>query len=465
MPTGSLPAEGKKIWERVYDQSKADGDSQETAAQKAWGAVKNAGWHKTQDGWVKSADLQEFSLTIRKATTVNGEMRWRADTSDIDSDLYDDNMSLELFSDFVERINREDLPPEPIREHYVSSYWQGGMPYLSLSHYSDLDGSAVPGVVDSLFVDGKFLKAKGRLYDTPLGKATWAALRNDLEKRSDTGHNPVRISIAFLDYQHRHKDTGTVFTRSFTDQENMVCRECLENAKKNKVGGKVFLKGLLIHLAMTRVPVNQRTIMEVERAMTTRKEDAESIVGEDLAAEINAKSLEVGKADLDDLVVTRSEEDTEETPVEVPNPSAAPDLSAILNAMTMLSQTVTTLAEEVRAMKAGKGANCETEDAPDDEEEDAKEKKMKSDAEVTESTVVEPAVDLVVALSEAMAPTNQRLDMLITALSQKPIPANAVPERRSLSAASVQQVQPGTIPNPGGPIKIGDFVRRSINGQ
>lgn len=489
MPTGTLPAEGKKIWERVHDQALADGDSEETAAQKAWGAVKNAGWHKNGEGqWVKRAELEEFSLTIRRATldSKTGEMRWRADASDIDSDSYDDNMSFELFSDFLDRINRDEAPPEQIKEHYVTDFWPGGMPYLSLSHYPDLNGDAVPGVVDAVFMDGKFFKAKGRLLDNDLGRATWQALKSDLEKRSDTNHTPVRISIAFLDYKHMHKDTGTVFERDFSDPLKVVCSECVENRRNGKMGGKVFLKGQLIHLAMTRVPVNKRTLMEVERSMTTRKEDAASIVGEALADQIDEKALAIGKSEAE---VIRAEEPAAEVKVTVD-----PALESILNSMTVLSQTVSALAEEVRAMKPGDEEDMETckacggsgkvkkatkkaeveelaktkppmeeEDSPEDAAEDEQEMK---DKKAQKKSEVEP-LDLVKALSEAMAPTNQKLDILISATSQKSIPAGAVPERRSLAPGQVTQLQPGqdNRPQPGQPMKISDVVRRSVMGQ
>lgn len=471
MPTGTLPAEGKKIWESVHDQAKADGDSEETAARKAWGAVKNAGWHKDADGnWVKKAELVEFSLTVRKASLVNGERHWRADTSDVDADSYDDNMSHELFADFIERINRSEAPPEPIREHYVTDFWDGGMPYLSISHYPDLNGDAVPGVVDAVFLDGKYLKAKGRLYDNPLGQATWNALRSDLEKRGDTDHTPVRISIAFLDYKHMHKDTGTVFERDFSDQTKMVCSECAENRRNGKVGGKVFLKGQLIHLAMTRVPVNKRTIMEVERSMTTRKEDAASIIGEELAEQIDEKALAVGKSEAE---VIRAED----APVETP----APTLADVLSAFAALTEEVRAMkpkdmedGEEVckacggtgKVKKATKKAEVEElaktkppmeeEDSPEDETEDEKEAKKKE--------AMKSETDLVQALSEAFAPLGQKLDILIAASTQKSIPAGAAPERRSLSAAQVPQLAPGqnNDPQPGQPMKIGDFVRRSV---
>jgi hypothetical protein len=51
--TGTLSGEGKALWEKVYNSSKQKGDSEETAAKKAWAAVKNAGWHQKKGDWVK----------------------------------------------------------------------------------------------------------------------------------------------------------------------------------------------------------------------------------------------------------------------------------------------------------------------------------------------------------------------------------------------------------------------------
>jgi hypothetical protein len=54
MPTGSLPAEGKKVYEAVLKECKSKGMSDEEAAKRAWGAVHNAGWHKKGDSWMKA---------------------------------------------------------------------------------------------------------------------------------------------------------------------------------------------------------------------------------------------------------------------------------------------------------------------------------------------------------------------------------------------------------------------------
>jgi len=51
--TGSLPAEGKDLWESVYQKAKEEHD-EEKAAKIAWGAVKRAGWKEEDGKWMKT---------------------------------------------------------------------------------------------------------------------------------------------------------------------------------------------------------------------------------------------------------------------------------------------------------------------------------------------------------------------------------------------------------------------------
>ncbi len=323
MPTGNLPPAGKAIFEKVYESAKKSstckdaGDRMdECAARVAWTAVKNAGWHKSGNSWVKSADLEEFSLTIKKAVfdEPTQEMRWRADTSDIDDDSYGDNMTLELFEDFVGRINSNELAPEPFR----SEFWKGGMPYLSVSHYPDLNGKAVPGSVDKVYLDGKFLKASGKFHKTPLGSACFDAACKSVYSKDE--EDKVRISIAFLDWMHKHKSNGYVFERKDLGD---LCPECLAELIKGEYSGRTFLKGQLVHLAQTKVPVNKRTEItaEVDRAMAkTRKDDAESIVGKELADELEQEAKLVGKSE---ALIIKADEVVEEAQHEdMPNKHA-----------------------------------------------------------------------------------------------------------------------------------------------
>src|SRR3990167_2151848 len=244
MPTGTLPASGKKLWEKVYDTAlkgscKDSADPKKCAAGSAWKAIKNAGWSKGKDGkWQKSAQIEEFSIHIERAAydKATNEMRWRASGSDTDIDIRKDNMSLELFNDFLGRIETKILVPE----EYRSDYWSGGMPYLSVSHYGDYDGKAVPGVIDSIYVDGNVLKGKGIFNDTELGRACFKAVCDDLYGSNKESEDKVRISIGFLDYSHLHKATGNIFVRESLDE---ICSECLLDIIRGEYSGRKFLKG------------------------------------------------------------------------------------------------------------------------------------------------------------------------------------------------------------------------------
>lgn len=311
MPTGNLPAAGKKIWEEVHAialKGSCKGD-EECAARTAWSAVKGAGWHKDKDGqWVHKAELEEFSLTIKNLfiDQKTQEKRWKADTSDTIVDSRGDNMTIDLFKSFLSHVTNNDPAPED----YRSEFWQGGMPYLSVSHYSDFDGKGVPGTVENVYIDGRFFKAKGKFNDTPKGNAAWKALLADKESNRP---DKVRISIGFLDYGHIHKSNNYVFKRKSLDE---VCPECIREHLNGENSGRSFTDGMLVHLAMTRVPVNKRTSiapddeMEVKSDMTTQLEDAKSIIGEEaeeleaLKKEFNKKSELVEFSEIDKAVQT-----------------------------------------------------------------------------------------------------------------------------------------------------------------
>jgi len=304
VPTGNLPQEAKKDWEKVYENAKKncpkDGDCEEYAAKVAWAAIKKMGWKKEGDKWVRNSGVIELSLVITKASydKVTGRRNWRAVTSDTDEDLYGDNMSLELFEDFISRIESKEAPPEP----FCSDYWCGDIPYLSIAHYLDLGGNGVPGKVEKVYIDGKKLKATGYFYNNALGDACFRSICDDLYGEKKFSENKVRVSIAFIDWKHRHKINNKVFERKSLDD---ICPYCIEEVNNGTGGGKQYLKGHLIHFALTRVPVNERTWMEVEKSMAikTRKEDAASIVGEDLAEELE----ELSKGDVNKSLVVKAE--------------------------------------------------------------------------------------------------------------------------------------------------------------
>lgn len=311
MSTGTLPKSAKKTWETIYNSAlkgSCKGDKG-CAASVAWSQIKEQGWRKVDGKWAKKSEaLQEFSMYITKSGTDGKVMRWSAVNSDTDPDTYTERMSYELYKDFESNIENNVPVPEQFKS-ITSRFWKGGMPYLSVSHYPDLDGQAVPGEPSIIFIDGDSkkarLKAKGILYDTPLGNSVYRSLQEDKNRNPE---DRIRISIGFLDLAHRHGDNPLWVRKGLYD----VCPECLDG-----VGNKVYVKGYLVHLALTRVPVNKRTemVLEEKSEMTkkiTRKQDAASIVGASLADEIDAKH-KVSALKSDALVeMSEGEEPTEE---------------------------------------------------------------------------------------------------------------------------------------------------------
>lgn len=305
MPYSTLHGEAASTFEKIYnaalDTYKGD---KEKAARTAWAGLKKAGYKKSEDGqWHKSV-FAEFSMSITKAsydTRSGGAMRFRAVASDTDPDLYEEKMSTELFTDFVNRIENNTPIPESFKSAVCEDTWCGGMPYPSISHFrSGPQGVNVPGKLDKVYSDGNVLKSVGILYDTELGRAVFKSLCDDLyAKKSEPDHNPVRISIGFLDLQHSHIGNGMNYKferKGLTDQ----CPMCFQN-----IGGKVYEKGILVHLAFTRVPVNPRTEAEVERSMSdaivTKKDDAASIVGE-------LADVLVDKSKAEEVLVVKAQE-------------------------------------------------------------------------------------------------------------------------------------------------------------
>src|SRR3990170_239999 len=97
----------------------------------------NAGGHCDMfEQALHTGGMSVMQMAITKASfdPSSGEMRWVAVTSDTDPDSYNERMSLELYRSFLKRIQTSEPAPEVLR----SSFWQGGLPYLSVSHYLDL---------------------------------------------------------------------------------------------------------------------------------------------------------------------------------------------------------------------------------------------------------------------------------------------------------------------------------------
>lgn len=305
MPTGTLPQEGKALFEKVYNKALSGSckGNKECAARTAWSAVKGAGWHKDKEGdWVKgkSDAFAEFSMSVAKIG-FDKDVQQRyvlLSASDTNPDLSEERMSMELFNDFIERIQNQTPIPEPFKDAICERGWCGGQPYVSISHYKSAGGKNVPGEIVKSFIDGNYFKSRAILYDTPLGKAVFKSL-NDDEKGTSQFEDKVRVSIGFLDLVHAHGDF--LFERkSLTD----VCPKCAEGE-----GNKEYRRGILVHEAFTRKPMNPRTDVEVEKmAILTKKDDAASIIGEDILNEMDLETKS-NVDELDDVIVIRSDGD------------------------------------------------------------------------------------------------------------------------------------------------------------
>lgn len=474
MPPGNLPPKAQEIYlaaEKSAKKTCPEGD-EACIASKAWAAVKR-GFKKEGDKWVSKSTV-EFSLFINRASynKATGEMRWFAVASDTDPDSYNDEMSLELYADFIKRIESEELPPERHR----SKFWSGGKPYLSISHYLDLDGLAVPGVTDEIYTDGKCLKANGRFRNTVLGKACFDAICQDLYGEEKSNHdNKIRISIAFVDWGHVHKSNGYKFIRESLDH---LCPECLVEHVSGTGEGKIFMLGHLIHLALTRVPVNARTSMEV-RSMTTQLEDAESIVGEELAEEIS-KAADEMKADL----VIKSEQDEEPVVEEVKAESCdkkkkddeeddeekeemkakiVEDVKPVAHALfdpvnvflsqyDQVAESELTYHEKLQAIQSAYEQLGEA---------------VKSSFAPTQAETASHDMEELKSMVATLIQQNENLATEVALLKQKGLasnPADVIPteRRRSINPADIQRMVSQPAQNQ--PVKIGDFVNRSVRG-
>lgn len=221
-------------------------------------------------------ERKSFPMRITKATMRDGGMYWQGVVTDDDWDEQDERLSLSIFRDFKHRLDaqRQKADYQP--------------PFISLSHYDRMDdGSGEIGIVEDAWTHGRVFKSEGWFNDTRLGRRCFEVVEDELEqiKAGEKISDPVRFSIAF-------------YPRQIAEQDNR----------------RVYLKGIFDHVALTRVPVNPRTgfteVMEL-KSMTTHKEDALSIVGEDYADDVDdlEHKRRTQKAGVDDLVIKADEDE------------------------------------------------------------------------------------------------------------------------------------------------------------
>lgn len=244
----------------------------------------------TEERRTQPLSTLEMWITRVSRDKKTGVRRWYATSSGVKKDLYNEQMSTALFDDFVRRIDEKEIAPAP----FISEAWQGGLPYLGIAHYLDLNGFGIVGPTEAVWRDGEVLKMKGTFYNTPLADAAFDAIQKDrLEKRTD--NERVRVSIAFIDWGHNH-GKKRIFERKSLADECMLCQA--------GVSDKIYTSGHLVHQALTRRPAYIETEISVsleERTMSKskRQDDAASIVGDELADELEKRTNKelVGRAD------------------------------------------------------------------------------------------------------------------------------------------------------------------------
>ncbi len=268
--------------------------------------------HNLVDG---SMSHQEAEVTMQTASLIRnrelfinrvsrdpqtGVRRWYSTSSGVKKDLYGERMSKSLFRDFIKRIELRESPPEP----FTSKAWAGGLPYLGVAHYLDLEGAGIAGKTVRVWPDGTFLKMKGTFEDNEIGNRAYDAIKADI--KNNVPHDQrVRVSIAFVDYGHEHEGIGHFERKSLMDK----CSYC-EIGK----GEKIYQKGQLVHLALTRQPAYPEADIQLEeKSMSQRRDDAASIVGEELAEELEnkSKSLTERSADIDPSAIVVREKTSE----------------------------------------------------------------------------------------------------------------------------------------------------------
>jgi cation transport regulator ChaB len=280
-----LPDKARDIYEAAWEAAQKAGHDDETAAKIAVTAVKRAGYSKDDETgmWAK---MHMVHWHITKATLDEGIMRWHGTVSKFSVDVQGDQITPE-FIKYAGNMVRKGHRPAPV---------------VCLSHidYGKPSDAWVVGDTDEIYVDGRVPKAKGTFRDTPLGKAAFASVRDDIQNDAPQNERS-RFSMGFY-------DEGSQIIKSFLpDGQEAV--------------GRRYHKGWIKHLALTRVPVVKETSIQAtleEKGMAkkvTKREDAASIVGDELADELVGAAE---KADLEDteLILKQEEDELEEAPIE-----------------------------------------------------------------------------------------------------------------------------------------------------
>ena len=106
IPEGAkvLPSAAQSIWRNTFNSVDSKGGSEESSIKQAWGAVKNAGYSKKEDGkWVKKSQDNVFKADI-SVTDVNESLGivfgWGMIT-DVNNEPYYDTDNLHINSNLM----------------------------------------------------------------------------------------------------------------------------------------------------------------------------------------------------------------------------------------------------------------------------------------------------------------------------------------------------------------------------
>lgn len=247
---------------------------------------------KVGDKWVMKSHLGH--VVMRFTNTKAKGLKWSATASDAEPDYFGDRCTPELFANFVSRAQ--------VTQNYgYVSIAHHGLHHVPETKSQLLGPDTTAGVVEELFLSENRLRARGHFHNTPIGTESYRSILKDHQLQSPI-KDRVRISIGFYDYKHSHDVEGE--TVLFDRSKESVCVHCAMGSPRT------FIDGELIHLALTRIPANPRTPIELETEITrsavmfTRKDDAASIIGEDLAEALEEVASEMPQLQ---SLVTRSE--------------------------------------------------------------------------------------------------------------------------------------------------------------
>jgi cation transport regulator len=266
LPAGvkALPDHAKAIWVAAFNSAHESWDSGKTdqtqegyAFAVGWAAVKKQ-YQKDADGnWTKRSGFEAAGHLTKVWRSGDGQRHWRATVMDDGVDCYATRMTTDFQDDVCAR----------------AAAGAAGMPWLGVAHFGR---ESQIGETTRLYRDGRVVKAEGIFLAEPatalqreLVEAAWASAFKEADLLP--AHRSICTSQAFYPEAHIVEDCGVLG----------------------------YTRGRMDHIALTVRPGNSRADFGVEEAnmrsstqgkksrRELRREDAASIVGEDLAGRLD----------------------------------------------------------------------------------------------------------------------------------------------------------------------------------